>query len=96
MRQELREPIDFDLDAILTDKFDIEHIWANNPDVIPTGLEQVHDENKNRLGNLTIASASWDRSWGNHPLAKRVCTTRNRYLGFKKNFQGTTPGERRK
>jgi uncharacterized protein with ParB-like and HNH nuclease domain len=71
LREQVREPIDFELEAILTDQFDIEHIWANNPDIIPSGLEQIHTDYKDKLGNLTIASAAWNRSWGNRAFSQK-------------------------
>lgn len=71
LRKEADEPIDFELETILTDDFEIEHIWADNPDEVPSELEQIHEEHKHKIGNLTLASAPWNRRWGNKSFEKK-------------------------
>jgi hypothetical protein len=70
-REKAKEPIDFELESILVDKFDIEHIWASNTSVVPEGLETEHEENQNKLGNLTLASSAWNRSWKDKPFLEK-------------------------
>jgi hypothetical protein len=90
LREEAREPLDFDLETILGDKFDIEHIWADHPDVIPQGLEQIHEQHKHKLGNLTVASASWNRAWGNKPFDQKRAEYSKSILRVQRDLSGIT------
>lgn len=69
LRKLLKEPIDLSLSNILSDKFSVEHILAEELDRKdrPKELrnEKVWEENLNTFGNLTLASASWNSSMGN-------------------------------
>ena len=52
---------------ILSSNYEVEHIWAQNP--ATEMLEErtlEHQRNVHRLGNLTIASQSWNKSMGNN------------------------------
>ena len=74
LREQSREPLDIRLEDILTDKFEIEHIWASDPSKLGLSedLREIHEQYKNKLGNLTIASRAWNSKWGNNPFnAKR-------------------------
>lgn len=72
---EVGEEVHRNLSTILSSEFQVEHILAQNlePADIPPGLVDEFDEHVDRLGNLTIASADWNRSLGNLPFEdKRV------------------------
>jgi hypothetical protein len=54
------------------ESYTIEHIWPQKPDELPVedageypSAEQRYDAYKHRLGNLTLASKSWNSTWGN-------------------------------
>lgn len=59
-----------DLEKILTSEFTVEHILASELDDedIPTEIQEEFDEHVDRLGNLTIASRSWNSKFGNLPF----------------------------
>jgi len=71
LRQKSREPLDIKLDDILSYDFEIEHIWADDSSQLGLSddLKEIHEQCKNKLGNLTIASKSWNASWGNGPFS---------------------------
>lgn len=72
LREKRKEVLDLEMESILSQKFDIELIWADTLDVVPRGHETEHEQFKNRLGNLTICSAAWKKSFGEKPfLAKK-------------------------
>ena len=53
-------------EKILSSEFEVEHIWAQNPpNEMSAEEESEHQQNVHRLGNLTIASQSWNKSMGN-------------------------------
>ena len=67
----LREKVDVPLavatqERILSSDYEVEHIWAQHPSY-EMGAEEAaeHRQNVHRLGNLTIASQSWNKSMGN-------------------------------
>ena len=69
----MEEPLEIPLENILVPDFQIEHIWPNNPSKLnlsPEGI-LIHEQNKDRLGNLTIALKQWNGSWGNNPFDKK-------------------------
>ena len=53
-------------EKILSSEYEVEHIWAQHPSY-EMGAEEAaeHRQNVHRLGNLTIASQSWNKSMGN-------------------------------
>jgi len=60
------------LDEAMGDDYTIEHIWPQTPDELPideageyASPEQRYDAHVDRLGNLTLASRSWNSTWGN-------------------------------
>ena len=74
------EPLDIDLDQILGNEYTVEHIWPQSPgdkdepvkDRYPltdlgeyASIKERYEDNVHRLGNLTIASRSWNSKWGN-------------------------------
>ncbi|WP_318569904.1 DUF262 domain-containing HNH endonuclease family protein [Salinigranum marinum] len=66
------------LDEAMSDKYTIEHIWPRNPEVLPideegeyASAEQRYDAYIDRLGNLTLASRSWNSTWGNVEFDKK-------------------------
>ena len=53
-------------EELLTADYEVEHIWAQHPvDEISVDEELEHSQHVHRLGNLTIASESWNKSMGN-------------------------------
>ena len=66
-------------ERILTSDYQVEHIWAQHPpSEMSEGEESEHRENIHRLGNLTIASQSWNNSMGNKPFEKKRCQPGNK------------------
>ena len=59
-------------EQILTSEYGVEHIWAQNPsEEIPDEMALQRQENLERLGNLTIASKSWNSSMGNKSFKEK-------------------------
>ncbi|SEG50369.1 DUF262 domain-containing protein [Halobellus limi] len=55
--------------------YTVEHIWPQTPDELPLedageypSPEARYEAYVDRLGNLTLASGSWNSSWGNAPF----------------------------
>jgi len=73
LRESSGELLDLELDDILSRNFEIEHIWASDPTNLglTEDLEEIHEQYKDKMGNLTLASATWNRSWGNKPFATK-------------------------
>ena len=67
----LRRQVDVPLavatqEKILSSEYEVEHIWAQHPSYEMDAEEAAeHRQNVHRLGNLTIASQSWNKSMGN-------------------------------
>jgi hypothetical protein len=60
------------LTEAMSNEYTVEHIWPQSPDDLPTGdageypsAEARYEANVHRLGNLTLASRSWNSKWGN-------------------------------
>jgi hypothetical protein len=60
------------------EKYTVEHTWPQNPEDLPVddagdypSPEQRYDAYIHRLGNLTLASKSWNSKWGNAPFKKK-------------------------
>ena len=59
-------------EKILSPDYEVEHILAQTPSVPLNDEERlVLDANVHRLGNLTIASQSWNKSMGNKPFNEK-------------------------
>ncbi|MCY4652045.1 MAG: DUF262 domain-containing HNH endonuclease family protein [Dehalococcoidia bacterium] len=61
-------------EKILTSDYQVEHIWAQHPedwDCMSQDMQDHHGQNVHRLGNLTIASKSWNASMGNKAFKKK-------------------------
>ena len=59
-------------EELLTSDYEVEHIWAQNPSWEMSEDEELeHRENVHRLGNLTIASQSWNKSMGNKTFEEK-------------------------
>jgi len=73
LREIVKEPLPLDLTQILSTGYDVEHIWAKDAAKLNLNESElkVHQANVHRLGNLTIASESWNRSWGNDPFSNK-------------------------
>ena len=53
-------------EEILSSEYEVEHIWAQRPSCeMGTEEKSEHQQNVHRLGNLTIAHHSWNKSMGN-------------------------------
>ena len=59
-------------EKILSSDYEVEHIWAQHPSY-EMGAEEAaeHRQNVHRLGNLTIASQSWNKSMGNRTFQEK-------------------------
>ena len=57
---------------ILSSDYEVEHIWAQSPSY-EMGVEEEsqYQQNVHRLGNLTIASQSWNKSMGNKTFPEK-------------------------
>lgn len=66
----IEESLQINLGNILKPKFQVEHIWPQNPSKLDWTSEEtrIHEEYKDKLGNLTIAHKKWNESWGNRPF----------------------------
>ncbi len=61
-------------EEILTSAYEVEHIWAQSPaDEMSDEQKESHARNIHRLGNLTIASESWNKSMGNRTFQEKKC-----------------------
>ena len=59
-------------EEFLTSGYEVEHIWAQNPaGEMSEDEETEHRQNVHRLGNLTIASQSWNKSMGNKTFEEK-------------------------
>jgi Protein of unknown function (DUF1524). len=69
----IHEDIQSDLEEILSTNFEVEHILAHGLDEehIPENLREDFEDNVHRLGNLTIASSYWNKSFSDLPFAKK-------------------------
>ena len=53
-------------EIILSSEYEVEHIWAQRPSCeMDTEEKSEHQQHVHRLGNLTIARQSWNKSMGN-------------------------------
>lgn len=66
----MEEPLEIPLENILVPDFQVEHVWPNNPSKLNLTPDErlLHEQYKDRLGNLTIALRQWNESWGNKPF----------------------------
>lgn len=72
LNKDVGEPINRSLSEIMGENYSIEHIWPQKPkDELSPEEKEVHDEYKHRLGNLTLASKSWNSSYGNKDFSKK-------------------------
>jgi len=74
LRMKAKEPlVDINFDDILSEKFEVEHIWARDPTKLKLSkkLLEIHEQYRDKLGNLTLASKSWNSKWGNNPFADK-------------------------
>lgn len=70
---DMQEDVQRDLQQILSNNFEVEHILARGLDEsdVPESLRDEFEEYVHRLGNLTIASGYWNRSYGNLPFEEK-------------------------
>jgi hypothetical protein len=71
LREKVKEPLELKLAQILSRTYEIEHIWAQNTSILTLGEKELEQHSKvvHRLGNLTLASGSWNKSMGNKPFS---------------------------
>lgn len=68
-------------EMILTAEYEVEHIWPQTPSYAMTEEEESeHRHNVHRLGNLTIASKSWNASMGNKTFQEKKSSYSNSNL----------------
>jgi uncharacterized protein with ParB-like and HNH nuclease domain len=86
LREQSGEPLDINLGDILTPDFEIEHIWASDPSKLnlSADLVEIHEQYKDKLGNLTIASQSWNSRWGNESFEVKKKEYQNSLLRVQK------------
>ncbi|MCK4733243.1 MAG: DUF262 domain-containing protein [Methanophagales archaeon] len=86
LREQSREPLDIRLEDILTPKFEIEHIWPDDASKLNLSedLKEIHEQCKDKLGNLTIASKSWNARWGNESFETKRKEYQNSTLRIQK------------
>ena len=59
-------------EKILSSDYEVEHIWAQKPSYKMGAEEETdHQQNVHRLGYLTIASQSWNKSMGNKTFQEK-------------------------
>ena len=57
---------------LLSPEYEVEHIWAQSASADLSEDETLeHQRNVHKLGNLTIASKSWNSSMGSKPFAEK-------------------------
>lgn len=71
LRNQAKEPLDVKLGSILSDDFTVEHIWPDEPLGLPDNLKEIHEKYEHKLGNLTLASKSWNSSFGRLPFEQK-------------------------
>ncbi len=78
--------MDIGLEDILQPTFEIEHIWAHDPSKLGLSEEllEVHEQYRDKLGNLTVASKSWNAQWGNQPFSFKRKSYRESILRVQK------------
>ncbi len=59
-------------EKILSSEYEVEHVWAQHPSYEMGAEEELeHQQHVHRLGNLTIASQSWNKSMGNKTFQEK-------------------------
>jgi len=79
LRKIEKEAVEFPLSEILSydenkkPKYEIEHIWPLDTSLLTLNEEELknHKECVNKLGNLTIATKSWNIQMGNKPFHQK-------------------------
>lgn len=86
LREQSRELLNIRFEDILTPKFEIEHIWPDDTSKLNLSedLKEIHEQCKDKLGNLTIAAKSWNARWGNEPFETKRKEYQNSTLRVQK------------
>ena len=74
LRKMAKEPLTLAQEEILSSDYQVEHIWPQKPsnwDCMSSQMRELHGQNIHKLGNLTIASKSWNSSIGNKPFTEK-------------------------
>lgn len=81
----MQEDTQPDLEQILSTEFEVEHILSRKLDQaeIPDNLQDDFGDHVHRLGNLTIASGYWNRSYGNLPFKEKKTAEGGREKEYK-------------
>lgn len=85
LTRESKERIPYELGKILSEDFQVEHILARqlDPRHIPEELRDTFEENRDRLGNLTLIAKSWNPEFGKLPFAKKRVPTGKRKHSYR-------------
>ena len=90
LRTDAGESLTLTLPEILSSEYQTEHILPQHP---AGGLDEeemaAHQEIVHRLGNLTIASASWNQSMGNRPFEEKKAHYHRSVLRVQKNLENS-------
>ena len=70
LEKNAKEELELDIDKFLKPKYEIEHIWPNSTKKLHLSRKKEieHDNAKNKLGNLTIATKPWNAKWQDSPF----------------------------
>lgn len=60
-----KEDIPINLVPIMSKNYSVEHIWPQNPEKLSIKDKESYEKYKDRLGNLTLATAEWNSKFGN-------------------------------
>jgi hypothetical protein len=82
---EIREEVRHDLDQLLSTSFEVEHILAQNlpEEDIHESIREEFGNHVHRLGNLTVASEYWNKSYGNLPFEQKKIAPEGREAEYK-------------
>jgi len=70
LQKTANENLELDIDKFLKPKYEIEHIWPNSTKKLHLSRkkEMEHENYKNKLGNLTVATKTWNAKWQDSPF----------------------------
>ncbi|MBF4475940.1 DUF262 domain-containing protein [Methanobacterium formicicum] len=70
LQKTAKENLELDIDNFLKPKYEIEHIWPNSTKKLHLSRKKEidHDNYKNKLGNLTVATKPWNAKWQDSPF----------------------------
>ena len=73
LRDKSGEPLSVAQEEILSAEYQVEHIWAQDASKLNLSepMKPQHEQNVHKLGNLTLASKSWNASMGNKSFKEK-------------------------